>query len=81
MLYYDDTIDFSEGIDINKTGASKECNICHYWYILNKQFKFQTYVFNRCRDLIMMFGNLSNIAQLKMLIIVVLLNCQWNQEK
>ena len=36
MLYYDDTVDFSEGIDINKTGASKECDICHYWYILNK---------------------------------------------
>ena len=81
MLYYDDTIDFSEGIDINKTGASKECDICHYWYILNKQFKFQTYVFNRYHDLIMMFVNLSNVAQLKMLIIVVLLVCQWNQEK
>ena len=81
MLYYDDTIDFSKGIDINKTGASKECDICHYWYILNKQFKFQTYVFNRCHDLIMMFVNLSNVAQLKMLIIVVLLVCQWNQEK
>ena len=29
MLYYDRT-DVSEGIDINKTSASKECNICHY---------------------------------------------------
>ena len=26
-----DRIDISEGIDINKTNASKECNICHYW--------------------------------------------------
>ena len=25
-------IDFSEGIDINNTSASKECDICHYWY-------------------------------------------------
>ena len=24
-------IDSSEGIDVNKTGASKECDICHYW--------------------------------------------------
>ena len=31
MLEYD-TIDISEGIDINKTNASKECDICHYWY-------------------------------------------------
>ena len=29
MLYFD-RIDVSEGIDINKTGVSKECHICHY---------------------------------------------------
>ena len=29
MLYYD-RIDVSEGIDVNKTSASKECDICHY---------------------------------------------------
>ena len=29
MLYYD-RIDISEGIDINKTSASKECDVCHY---------------------------------------------------
>ena len=31
MLCYD-WIDASEGIDINKTSAAKECDICHYWY-------------------------------------------------
>ena len=31
MLYYD-RIDVSEGTDVNKTTASKKCNICHYWY-------------------------------------------------
>ena len=31
MLYYD-RIDVSEGININKTSASKEFDICHYWY-------------------------------------------------
>ena len=30
MLEYD-RIDVSEGIDI-KANASKECDICHYWY-------------------------------------------------
>ena len=29
MLYYD-RIDFSGGIDINKTSESKECDIRHY---------------------------------------------------
>ena len=31
MLKYD-KIDISEGIDVNKTIASKECDVCHYWY-------------------------------------------------
>ena len=31
MLEYD-RIDISEGIDANKSSASKECGICHYWY-------------------------------------------------
>ena len=34
MLYVD-RIDVSEGIDVNKKSASKECDICHYWYFLN----------------------------------------------
>ena len=34
MLEYD-RIDISEGIDINKTIALKECDICHYWYFLD----------------------------------------------
>ena len=64
MLYYD-RIEVSEEIDITKTSASKECDICHYWYFLNKGFKFQTYVCNRCHDLLMMSVNLCNIAILK----------------
>ena len=31
MLYYD-RINVSEEIDVSKTSASKECDICHYWY-------------------------------------------------
>ena len=45
MLYYD-RIDVSEGININKTSALKKCDICHYWYFLDKGFKFQRYVCN-----------------------------------
>ena len=40
MLYFKE-IDGSEGIDVNKTSVSKECDICHYWYFLNNGFKFQ----------------------------------------
>ena len=64
MLYFD-RIDVFEGIDVNKTSKSKECYICHYWYFLNKEFKFQPYVCNRCHDLLKMSVNLSNIAILK----------------
>ena len=39
MLYYD-RIDASEGIDVNKASASKESDVCHYWYFFNYSFKF-----------------------------------------
>ena len=64
MLYYDRT-DVSEGIDVNKTSKSKECDICHYWFFLNKRFKFQSYVCNRCHDLLMMSISLTDTAILK----------------
>ena len=54
MQYYD-RIDVSEGIGVNKTSASKEFDICHYWYILNYSFKFQPNVCNRCHDLLMIY--------------------------
>ena len=61
MLYFD-RIDVSEGIDVNKTSASKECDICHYWYFVNYSFKFQTNVCNRFHDLLMMSMNLGDIV-------------------
>ena len=61
MLYYDRT-DVSEENDVNKTSTSKECDIFHYWYFLNKGFKFQPNVFNGCHDLLIMSMNLSDIA-------------------
>ena len=76
MLYYD-RIDVSEGLDVNKTNASKECDICHYWYFLNYSFKFQPNVCNRCHDLLMISMNLSDIAVLNIkglsLIIVLII--------
>ena len=51
---YLDRIDLSEGIDVEKTIASKDFDICHYWYFLNKGFKFQPNVCNKCHDLLVM---------------------------
>ena len=66
----------NERIDINKTNASKQYDICHYWYFLNYSFKFQSNICNRCHDLLIMSMNLSDIAILNIkgfLIIAVLL--------
>ena len=65
LEYY--RIDISEGIDINKTSASKECNICHYWYFLNKNFNYEPYLCNGCHDLIQkaMNFNDADIASIK----------------
>ena len=57
---YFDRIDISKGIDVTKTSASKECDICHYWYCLNYSLKFQPNVGNRCHNLLIRSFNLSN---------------------
>ena len=61
MLYFD-KIDISEGTDVNKTSASKKCDICHYWCFFNYSFKFQPNVSNRCHDLLIMSMKVDEIA-------------------
>ena len=61
MLKYK-KIDASEGIDVNKTSASKECELCHYWFFKDIGFKFEEHVCNRCHDLLTMAHSLKNIA-------------------
>ena len=46
-----DRIDISEGIDLNKTSASKKCDICHYWYFKDIGFNYEPYLCNGCHDL------------------------------
>ena len=60
MLQYE-RIDVSEGIDINKTNASKECMLCHYWYFKDVGFKFEPNVSNKCYDVLMTAYKLKNI--------------------
>ena len=61
MLRYQQ-IDVSEGIDVNKTSASEECELCHYWFYKDVGSKFEERVCNRCHDLLMMAHSLKNIA-------------------
>ena len=51
ILYYNRT-DISEGININRTSELKECDICHYWYFLDKGLKFQSDVCNGCHEVL-----------------------------
>ena len=39
MLYYN-RIEVSEGINVDITIESKECDVYHYYYFLNKGFNF-----------------------------------------
>ena len=61
MLEYDKR-DISEGIDINKTNASKESHICHYWYFKNIGFKNEPYLCNGCDDLMQEAMNINDVA-------------------
>ena len=55
MLEYD-RIDISEGVDVNKTSLSKECDICHYWYFKSICFKYETH------DLMQQAMSFNNVA-------------------
>ena len=63
MLQYQKT-NVSEGIDVNKTSASKECALCHYWFFKDIGFKFEEHVCNKWHDLLTIAHSLKNIALL-----------------
>ena len=55
-------IDNSEGIDINKTNALKECEIYHYWCFLDKNFNYESYLCNGCHDLMQKALSFNDVA-------------------
>ena len=61
MLRYQ-KIDVSEGIDGNKTSASKEWELCHYWFYKDIGLKFEEHVCNKCHGLLTMVYSLKNIT-------------------
>ena len=64
MLQYE-KIDVSEGIDINKTDASKEFMLCHYWYFKDVGYKFLLQVCNKCHDVFMTAYELKKHSNIK----------------
>ena len=60
LEYY--RIDISEGIDINKTKTSKECDISHYCNFLDKNFNYEPYLCNGCHDLMQKAINFNYVA-------------------
>ena len=60
MIRYQ-TIDVSEGIDVNKTSASKECKLGHYWFFKDIEFKFEKDVCNKCHNLLIILHSLKDI--------------------
>ena len=61
MLQYEKN-DVSEGIDVNKTSSSEECELCQYSYFKYVRFKFEEHVCNRCHESLTMDYLLENIA-------------------
>ena len=61
MLQYE-KIDVSEGIDVNKTNASKEFELCHYWFFKDIGFKCEEHVCNGSHDLLTIAYSLKNIV-------------------
>ena len=52
--------DVSKGIDGNKTSASKECELCHYWFFKDIGIRFVEHVCNKCHDLLTMAHSLTD---------------------
>ena len=61
MLEYN-RMDISEGTDIDKTNASKECKICHYWYFKDIGFKYEPYLCNGCHSLMQKDISVNDVA-------------------
>ena len=57
-----DRIDISGGIYVNKTSASKERDICHYWYFKDIGFKYEQYLCNGCHYLMQRAMSFNDVA-------------------
>ena len=63
MLQYEN-IDVS-GIDANKTSASKECELCHYWHFKDVGCKFESHVCHKFHDFLMTAFELKKLCNIE----------------
>ena len=62
MLDYD-RIDISEGIDATRNKlVSRECNLRHFWFFIDQNFKYQRYLCDGCQDMSMKSISMKNLA-------------------
>ena len=61
MIEYD-RIDISDGIDIGMSNKSKKCMLCHYWYLLDKNFSYEPYLSDGCYNTVQKCNKLKNIS-------------------
>ena len=52
----------SEGIDVNRTNASKKCKICHYWYFKDIGYKYEPHLCNACHGLMQKAVSFNDIS-------------------
>ena len=58
-----DRIDLSEGINVNKCEeTSRKCDLCKFYYFLNKNFNYQMYICDGCHDMSIKAISMQNIA-------------------
>ena len=62
MLEYD-RIDISEGIDFKKCKeTSRECSLCKFYYFLDKNFNYGSYLCYGCYDMSMKAVSMQNLT-------------------
>ena len=54
--------DVSEGIDVNKTNALKECMLYRYWYFKDVRFKVEPHVCYKCHDILITAYEFKNVV-------------------
>ena len=48
---------------MNKSNdKSKECDICHHWYFLDKNFTYEQYICDGCHDLMQKAMSFNDVA-------------------
>ena len=58
-----DSTDISEVIDIIKCKeTSRECNLCKFYYFLDKNFNYRPYLCNGCYDMSLKAVSIKNLA-------------------